>query len=174
MLFTSQLWVWLYEKERMEQSSGPWGHIKAGLSSFQVLFLMGLLLMPTSLGKYWWHSDRAWPLSSNGGPKWSFQNTSSSSLRHRFLHKNIKEHSACYTLVQFTETLRYAPSPPHTAQAQLLLMQGAVPVKSLVCHLQIFLCIADGLTSAVIVQVAQNCCWGHYENAVNFRSFPRK
>lgn len=72
--------------------------MKAGLSSFQVLFFMGLLLMPTLLGKYWWDSDRAWPLSSNGGPKWSFQNTSSS-LRHRFLHRNIKEHSACYTLV---------------------------------------------------------------------------
>lgn len=50
-------------------------------------------------------------------------------------------------------------------------MQGGVPVKSVVCHLQIPLCIADGLMSAVIVQVAQNCCWGHYENAVNFAAF---
>lgn len=142
----------------------------AGLSSFPVVFLVGLLLMQTSLCTYWWQGDRTCPLTSNEGLKQSLQSISLSSLHHHFLYRNVKP-SSCYMLVDSQKLSIRSFSTSCNSGSAFTHAGRSAGEKCFLSSLDFSL---FGLTSAVVVQVAQNCCWGHCENAVNFCSFPRK
>lgn len=96
---------------------------------------MDLLLMPTAfLGKYWWHSHRVWALSNNRG----HNGRPRVLLRPLyFFCAEIQKKILPFTLLCDLQSLSdmLLPQELHTAQAQFLLIQGGVPVKSTVCHL---------------------------------------